>query len=187
MKLLLRILPYIAAIALVAAALYGAYHHGLSVKDAEWQSAWNDRDSRDAEAKAENEAAARVREQAYQQSINKAVQDGQRIINQATADAVTARASADSLRGAADSLAAQLAASEASRNSCTAAASKAAARAAMVLADVLKRADQRAGELAEVADQARARGMTCEQAYDGLHINSLSRFSMSSFWFSRNR
>jgi len=42
------------------------------------------------------------------------------------------------------------------------------ARAAMVLADVLKRADQRAGDLAEVADQARARGMTCEQAYEGI-------------------
>ncbi|AWY44509.1 DUF2514 family protein [Pseudomonas putida] len=168
MNLFLRIFPYIAAVALVAGALFVAYHHGLSVKDAEWQSAWSDRDTRDARAKAENEAAARVREQAYQQSINKAVQDGQRIIEQATADAATARASADGLRGAADDLAARLAASEASGHSCTAAASKAAARAAAVLADVLKRADQRAGELAEVADQARARGMTCEQAYDAL-------------------
>lgn len=35
----LRILPYIAAVALVAAALFVAYQHGLSVKDAEWQSA----------------------------------------------------------------------------------------------------------------------------------------------------
>lgn len=174
MNIWLRILPYIAAVVLVAAALFGAYHHGLSVKDAEWQSAWNDRDTRDAQAKAENEAAARNREQAYQQSINKAVQDGQRIIDQATADAVAARASADGLRGAADNLAARLTASEASGNSCTSAASKAAARAAMVLADVLKRADQRAGELAEVADQARARGMTCEQAYDGLHVSSLA-------------
>lgn len=164
----LRILPYIAAIALVGVALFGAYHHGLSVKDAEWQSAWNDRDTRDAQAKAENEAAAREREQAYQQSINKAIQDGQRTIDQATADATAARTSADSLRGAADNLAAQLAASQASGNSCTAAASKAAARAAMVLADVLKRADQRAGDLAEAADQARARGVTCEQAYDGI-------------------
>lgn len=48
------------------------------------------------------------------------------------------------------------------------AASAAATRAAMVLADVLKRADQRAGDLAEVADQARARGVTCEQAYEAL-------------------
>ncbi|MNC60099.1 hypothetical protein D3C75_1099550 [compost metagenome] len=72
------------------------------------------------------------------------------------------------MRGAADDLTRRLAASETSGNSCTAAASKAAARAAVVLADVLKRADQRAGDLAAIADQARVRGLTCEQAYDGL-------------------
>jgi hypothetical protein len=33
---------------------------------------------------------------------------------------------------------------------------------------VLKRADQRAGDLAEAADQARARGVTWERAYDAL-------------------
>jgi hypothetical protein len=164
----LRIFLYIAALALVAGALFGAYHHGLAVKDAEWQSTWNDRNTWDARAKGDNEAAERAKEQASQQSMNKAIQDGQRTIDQATADAAAARADAGSLRSEADNLAARLAASEASGNSCTAAASKAAARAAVVLADVLKRADQRAGDLAEVADQARARGMTCEQAYDGL-------------------
>jgi len=168
MSIWLRILPYIAALALVAGALFGAYHHGVSVTDATWKAAWDARDTRDAEARAANEATERAKEQAYQQSINKAVQDGQRIIDQATADAVTARASADSLRGAADAIAASLAASESSGNSCTAAASKADARYAAMLADVLKRADQRAGDLAEVADQARARGVTCEQAYDGI-------------------
>ncbi|WP_288101075.1 DUF2514 family protein [Pseudomonas sp.] len=155
-------------IALAVAALFGAYHHGLSVKDAEWQSAWNDRDARDSRAKDNNEAAERAKEQARQLSINKAVQDGQRIIDQAAADAAAARASADGLRGAADSLAARLAVSEASGNSCTAAASQAATRAAMVLADVLKRADQRASDLAGYADQSHARGVTCEQAYDSL-------------------
>ncbi|WP_448647067.1 DUF2514 family protein [Pseudomonas mohnii] len=164
----LRILPYIAALALVAGALFGAYHHGVTVTNAKWQAEWNTRDTRDAEARATNEAAERTREQVYQQSINKAVQDGQRIIDQATADAAAARTAANGVRGAADALAARLAASEASGNSCTAAASKAASRAAMVLADVLKRVDQRAGDLAEAADQARARGVTCEQAYAGL-------------------
>ena len=155
-------------VALAAGALLGAYHHGLSVKDAEWQSQWNARDTRDAQAKAENEAAARAREQAYQQSINKAVQDGQRTIDQATADASAARASADGLRGAADALAARLAAGQAGGHSCTAAASQAATRAVMVLADVLKRSDQRAGDLAGYADQSHGRGVTCEQAYDSL-------------------
>jgi len=164
----LRILPYIAAIALVAAALFGAYHHGVSATDSRWQAEWNARDARDAQARKDNEAAERAKEQARQLSINKAIQDGQRTIDQATADATAARAAADSVRGAADTLAARLAASEASGNSCTAAASKAASRAAVVLAHVLKRADQRAGDLAEVADQARARGMTCEAAYGAI-------------------
>ena len=158
-------------LALAVCALFGAYHHGLSVKDAEWQSQWNARDTRDAQAKAENEAAARTREQAYQQSINKAVQDGQRTIDQATADASAARASADGLRGAADALAARLAASQAGGHSCTAAASQAATRAVMVFADVLKRADQRAGDLATHADQSRGRGVTCEAAYISLGEN----------------
>jgi hypothetical protein len=168
MTIWLRILPYIAAVLLVAVALFGAYHHGVTVTDSKWQAEWNARDTRDAQAKANNEAAERTKEQAYQQSINKAVQDGQRIIDQATADAVAARTSADSLRGAADAIAARLAASEASGNSCNAAASKAASRAAMVLADVLKRIDQRAGDLAADADQSRSRGVTCEVAYTSL-------------------
>jgi len=168
MNIWLRLLPCIAAVLLVAGALFGAYHHGVSVTDATWQSAWSDRNTLDAKAKAANEAAARAKEQAYQRSIEKATQDGQRTIDQATADAAAARAAADGLRGAADTLAARLAASEASGNSCTAATSKAASRAAMVLADVLKRADQRAGELAEAADQARVRGVTCEHAYEVL-------------------
>jgi len=120
------------------------------------------------EARALNEDAERAKEQACQQSINKAVQDGQRIIDQATADAAAARASADGVQLAADNLARRLATSEASANSCTAAASKAAARAAAVLADVFKRADPRTGDLAAMADQARARGLTCEQAYISL-------------------
>ncbi|MGY2438543.1 DUF2514 family protein [Pseudomonas sp. SDO52101_S400] len=164
----LRILPYIAAVLLVAGSLLGAYHHGVSVTNATWQAEWSRRDARDEAALAANESAARVREQSYQHSIDKAVQDGQRTIDQLTADAATARASADSLRGAADKLAARLAASQAGGNSCTSAASAAASRAVMVLADVLKRADQRAGELAEFADQSYARGVTCEKAFDGL-------------------
>lgn len=166
----LRFLPYIAAVLLVLGALCGAYHHGVSVTNETWRSKWNARDTRDAQAKAENEAAERAREQSYQQSINKAIQDGQRTIDQATADATAARASADSLRGAADAIAARLAASQASGNSCTAAASQAATRAVMVLADVLKRADERAGELAVFADQSHGRGVTCEQAYSGLEV-----------------
>lgn len=164
----LRILPYIAAVLLVLGALYGTYRHGMSVKDDEWTGRWNDRNTLDAKARAANEAAERAKEQARQLSMNKAIQDGQRTIDQLMSDAAAERASRSGLQLAADNLSARLAASEAGGNSCTAAASKTAARYAAVLADVFKRADQRAGDLAEVADQARARGMTCERSYSAL-------------------
>ena len=164
----LKILPYIAALLLVAGALFGAYHHGVTVTNDEWQAKWSERDARDEAAQATNEAAERAKEQARQLAINKVIQDGQQIIDRATADADASRASADSLRVAADALAHRLTAGGASSHSCTAAASEAATRAALVLADVLKRADQRAGDLAGYADQSRGRGVTCAQAYDAL-------------------
>lgn len=164
----LKILPYIVALLLVAGALFGAYHHGVTVTNDEWQAKWSERDARDEAAKATNEAAERTKEQSRQQAINKVVQNGQALIDTAAAAVTAANRESDRLRSAADGVASRIAASQASGNSCTAAASAAATRAVMVLADVLKRADQRAGDLATVADQARARGVTCEQAYDAL-------------------
>ncbi|AYG06680.1 DUF2514 domain-containing protein [Pseudomonas fluorescens] len=163
----LRIFPCLAAVAIVLTGLFAAYSYGQSVKDEEWQSRWNARDTLDAKAKAVNESTERVKEQARQQTINKVIQDGQKVIDQAYADAA-ASITDSSLRDTADAHAARVAASQASSHSCTAAASQAATRAVMVFADVLKLSDQRAGELAEYADQSRARGVTCERAYDGL-------------------
>ncbi|AIG00940.1 DUF2514 family protein [Pseudomonas fluorescens] len=163
----LRILPYIAAVSVVLAGLFMAYSHGKSVTDAEWQAKWNARDTRDAAAKTLNESTERAKEQARQQTINKVIQDGQKVIDQAFADAAASRDDR-SLRDAADETAGRVAASQAGGHSCTAAASAAATRAVMVLADVLKRADQRAGDLAGYADQSHGRGVTCEQAYDSL-------------------
>lgn len=96
------------------------------------------------------------------------MRNGPKIVDQATADTVTARAVADRLQWAADTLAGKLKTSEACGNFFTAAASKAAARAAVVLAKVLKRADQRAGEQTEDVDEARALGLTCKHSYDGV-------------------
>ncbi|OIN44496.1 DUF2514 family protein [Pseudomonas costantinii] len=164
----LKILPYIAVLLLVVGSLFGVYHHGVTVANAEWQAKWSDRDARDEAAKALNEAAERTKEQSRQQAINKVVQNGQALIDTATAAVVAANRESDRVRSAADGVASRLAASQASSNSCTAASRAAATRDAALLADVLKRADQRAGDLATTADQARARGLTCERAYDAL-------------------
>ncbi|WP_312406542.1 DUF2514 family protein [Pseudomonas rhodesiae] len=164
----MKILPYIAALLLVAGALFGVYHHGVTVTNDEWLAKWSERDARDEAAQASNEAAERIKEQSRQQAINKVVQNGQALIDTAAAAVTAANRESDRLRSAADGLASRIAASQVGGNSCTAAASAAATRAVMVLADVLKRADQRAGDLAAVADQAIARGLTCEQAYNSL-------------------
>ncbi|WP_085597865.1 MULTISPECIES: DUF2514 family protein [unclassified Pseudomonas] len=155
------------ALVLVLASLYGAYQHGRSVENAEWQARWNARDAGDKQAWALAEAEERDKEQAYQRSVTKAVQDGQRKIDQAAADAVTARAAAGSLQRTVDDLTERLKRTTSS-NSCTAAASAAATRTALVLAELFKRADARAGDLAAEADQSRSRGVTCEQAYESL-------------------
>ena len=164
----LKALPYIAAVLLVACALFGAYHHGETVANDDWQARWSERDARDEAAKAANEAAERDKEQSRQQAINKVVQNGQALIDTAAAAVTAANRESDRLRSAADGVASRIAASQAGGNSCTAAASAAASRAVLVLADVLKRADERSGDLAGYADQSRVRGVTCEQAYDSL-------------------
>ncbi|MCE6982402.1 DUF2514 domain-containing protein, partial [Pseudomonas frederiksbergensis] len=120
--------------------------HGRSTMDAEWQARWAVRDGGDKQAWALAEEAEREKEQTRQNSINKAVQDGQRKIDQVAADAVNARATAGSLQRTGDDLAGRLAAQGRS-NSCTAAASQAATRTALVFADLFKRVEQRAGDL----------------------------------------
>lgn len=115
-----------------------------------------------------NEAAKREKEQARQQAINKVVKDGLQIIDKVTADATVERAYRRGLQLTVDDLARRLAASQGSSHSSTAAAIQAATRAVMALADVFKRADSRAGDLAADADQNRSRGVTCEQAFHGL-------------------
>nr|WP_279653533.1 DUF2514 family protein [Pseudomonas morbosilactucae] len=158
---------------MVALAFWGVYQHGRSTMDDEWKARWAVRDAGDQQAWALAEVAEREKEQARQNSINKVIQDGQQVIDQATADAASARTVAGGLQRTVDDLAGRLAA-QASSHSCTAAASQAASRAVMVLADVFKRADERAGELAADADQSRGRGVTCERAYDGVATASIS-------------
>ncbi len=167
-RLWLMLAGVLLAFGLIGTSLYLAYDHGRSVENAEWQSRWNARDAGDQQAWGLAQAGEREKEQARQHSINKAIQDGQQLIDQALADAAAARATAGSLRDTADDLARRLS-SQTGGHSCTASASAAATRAVLVLADVLKRADERAGDLAEYADQGRGRGLTCEQAYGALN------------------
>lgn len=162
---LLRIAAYALLVCAVVFAIAGM---GWKVADDQWQAKWDSHLADDAKATAHAQAEQRAIEAMRQQSINKVTTDAQTAIDQARADAAAADAATHSLRDSIDQTVSRLADSQASLSACATDASKAAARAARVLADLLKRADQRAGILAGAADQARARGLACERAYDAL-------------------
>ncbi|KVF81853.1 DUF2514 family protein [Burkholderia vietnamiensis] len=82
----------------------------------------------------------------------------------ALADAFAARAAAGSLQQRVDQLVA------AARHPAATTGSPTAGDALDLLADVLGRADQRSGELAEYADRARIAGQQCERDYDALIV-----------------
>ncbi|MCO1358811.1 DUF2514 domain-containing protein [Burkholderia multivorans] len=86
--------------------------------------------------------------------------------DQARADAAAAVTAADGLRKQVAGLV------ERARHPAATPGSAAAGDALDLLADVLGRADQRAGELAEYADRARIAGQQCERDYDALTIGS---------------
>jgi hypothetical protein len=165
------LLRYIGPVLMVLAGLYATYSHGVKVTNSEWQAKWNAHLAEDATKTAQAQAEQRAIETARQHSIDKVTQDAQQAIDRAHADAADAAALAGSVQQAADRLAARLADSQARVSACTTDASKAASKDARLLADVLKRADSRAGHLAGVADQAIERGRACERAYDAVRAS----------------
>lgn len=156
-------------IALACGALFGAYHHGETVKDAEWQAKWDKEAAKQAGAKAQAEEAARAEElrriNSNQQAQAHAIQST--AVAQTDADAVTV--SSGSVQLAATKLA--TGPSSCASHSTAATGSPPTNHAAMVLSDLLTRADKRAADLAALADKSRIAGLACEMAYDGLTVN----------------
>ncbi|MBS2781729.1 DUF2514 domain-containing protein [Aeromonas salmonicida] len=173
-----RALPFLAG-ALVIAALAGGgvvlYQSGHS--DGEegerktWQAKWNEEAARLATARTKAEQEAREEENRRQAEIDEVRDHAQEEIAQAQADAVAAGVESGRLREQARRLAAR--ASQCASNPSTAQGGQAAEQPAMVLADLLSRVDERAGELAAAYDRARASGLACERAYDSLRTATM--------------
>ncbi|MBN3744595.1 DUF2514 family protein [Burkholderia sp. Se-20373] len=106
--------------------------------------------------------AARAEDQRRSAAQQEIANDANQQRTAALADAFAARAAAGSLQQRVDQLVA------AARHPAASAGSPAAGDALDLLADVLGRADQRAGDLAEYADRARIAGQQCERDYDAL-------------------
>ncbi|WP_421170215.1 DUF2514 domain-containing protein [Aeromonas dhakensis] len=173
-----KVLPFLAG-ALVIAALAGGgvvlYHSGHAAgEDGErktWQAKWNEETARLAIARTKAEQEARVEELRRQTEIDEVRNHAQEQIAQAQADAAAAGVESGRLREQARRLAAR--ASQCTIYPGAAQGGPATGQPAMVLADLLSRADERAGELAAAYDRARASGLACERAYDSLRTETM--------------
>lgn len=162
-----RSIPPPLIIALLGIAALG-YAIGTSVTDYQWQARWSERDAADATARAEQEARNREAENAMQHTITGIAQNAEQKLQAAHADVIAADNAADGLRGAISDLQQRLRKSQCTVDSALAGKREAEARAGILLAELLKDSDRRAGEYAAAADDARTRGLACEQAYDAI-------------------
>lgn len=142
------------------------YSEGAHDKELEWSAKWNEQAAELATVRADAELAARKAEERRQADIEKVRQDAEKQIASAERDAVAADAVAVGLREQAGRLAKR--ASQCASDTGAAQSGDAAGQSAVVLADLLGRADARAGELARAYDRARASGLACQRAYFSL-------------------
>ncbi|TAI99913.1 DUF2514 domain-containing protein [Pectobacterium versatile] len=162
----------LAAFLLVVAALvaiyYAGHHAGYQQADQQWSLKWSKRDASDANELAIRIADARAEEQRRQRAANENRTNAQNELAAAKAAADTARAAAGGLHAKAERLAKRLAESERARNAGATGRGEAGTGGAIVLAELFRRSDERAGELAAALDRSRIRGLTCERVYDSL-------------------
>ena len=156
------------AIGLVLGAL-GLHHHvykqGYDAGAAAVQQKFDAAEKAAEEKRLADVQAARAEEQRRTNAQAEIANEATKQADAARADAAAANSAADGLRARVAQL---IAASRAARNSAVASAGAAAGDPLDVLANVLARADRRAGDLAAYADSARVAGTTCERAYDSL-------------------
>lgn len=156
-------------LALIAGAFYATYHKGRIDERTDWIEQQSEAAEQQATLRAQEERAAREKEQRNQDDIEAVRAETAKIKAQQQADARSADATRKRLLEQTDRLAASL--RSCSTNSGTANGSQTRANTADLLAELLRRADERAGELAQIADRARASGSACERSYDSIRNN----------------
>ncbi|MBA1200357.1 DUF2514 domain-containing protein [Pseudomonas capeferrum] len=158
--------PRLGLAALVLASCWGAYQHGRSVERAECATASAQRDSEDRLAEVLGERDARQEEQRRAQAQEEARAHARQEHQVADAGSAGADAAGQRLHNDAAKLAATVGCP--AMDTTAIARGQAATRAAMVLSDLLARADERAGELAQAYDRARIAGKQCEHEHGSL-------------------
>lgn len=155
-----------ALLLVLLASYWGVYQHGRSVERAGAAQVSAERDSGDRLAEVVGERGARQEEQRRAQVQEEARAHAQEERTIADAGAADADAAGRRLRNEAAYLASTIRCP--ATDTAAVARGETATRAAMVLSDLLSRADERAGELAQAYDRARIAGQHCEREYDAL-------------------
>lgn len=124
------------------------------------------------QVRSEVAAATAAQKAADEAETQRRVTAQQEVVRDAQLQASAARADAARADGARDALRVQLAgfvaANRRPADPASAAGGAPASDALDVLADMFSRADQRAGELAKIADERGAAGLACQRSYDAL-------------------
>ncbi|HEY3591944.1 MAG TPA: DUF2514 family protein [Buttiauxella sp.] len=147
---------------------HARYEAGYKASSAAWQLKDAQRQKAEALALAVAEATEREEEKRRQDEATKAALAANKEIAKVRVDAADARRAGERLQRTINSIRKQLAGSETGRLAAVADAGATRAATGILLANVLERADKRAGQLAEYADRARVAGQTCERIYRGV-------------------
>jgi hypothetical protein len=172
--LMRRLIPWKPAISTafliisVLAFSHWRYLAGFTTAELKWQQRWRERDLFDAKSLEQGQRKAREEEQRRQGEIDAIREKAEQELAVVKADVNSARAAADRLHDKSAQLARSLASCERACHTKTAGTSPPNGNSAIILAELFRLADERAGILAEYADNARARGLACEAAYDAL-------------------
>lgn len=158
-------LKYIIGAMVFGGALWLSYNHGVEVERTRSEAAWNKQAEELSNKNLELLQQVADLRQKQQTTLDKVAEDAEKKIALAESAANAADAAHDSVQQQAARLATKLADCNASAS---AERSKATAASAMVLAELFRRADQRAGELGRAYDKARVAGLTCEKSYQAL-------------------
>lgn len=154
--------------ALAATALWTAYSLGKSTENDRWQSLWSQRDSDSAAAVARKEGEERAKEAHWQALIEQARSEGNERIKATELRIAAVSAESVGLRKSIDGYAARYIESQKRIAALAPTGGAPTGAACGVLPRLLDESVAMAQVYAATSDRARARGLTCERAYDAV-------------------
>lgn len=161
-------LVFAVAMMLTSVLVYEGYSSGQHAANHEWFLIWSTRDKKVAEDSARYQQNIRNIKQQRAIAIREVTENAQNKITVTYADVARAHSAAECLQHTIGDIRRQLADNETGQLAAAAGHRQAGAACAFLLADVLSRADKRAGELAAYADRTPIARETCEQLYHNM-------------------